>query len=105
VREDAKGLLLLSPRNNKTKDDEAKDMAEQLQAIIAATNQHIRTLHALGFSSTAKLFAIAKLDLLVRMHGISEHEFKAFCDALESGAGVANEAEVISFAASKPTKG
>jgi hypothetical protein len=51
------------------------------------------------------LFAIAKLDLLVRMHGISEHEFRAFCDALESGAGVANEAEVIDLAASKSTKG
>jgi hypothetical protein len=100
VREDAKGLLLLSPCNNKT-----KDMAEQLQAIIAATDQHIRTLHALGFSSTAKLFAMAKLDLLVRMHGISEHEFRAFCDALESGAGVANEAEVINLAASRSTKG
>ena len=80
-------------------------MAEQLQAIIAATDQHIRTLHALGFSSTAKLFAIAKLDLLVRMHGISEHEFRAFCDALEAGAGVANEAEVINLAASRSTKG
>ena len=100
MREDGKGLLLLSPRNNKT-----KDMAEQLQAIIVATNQHIRTLHALGFSSTAKLFAIAKLDLLVRMHGISEHEFRAFCDALEAGAGVANEAEVINLAASRSTKG
>jgi len=73
-------------------------MATQLQAIIAATNQHIRTLHALGLSSTAQMYAIAKLDLLMRMHGISEDEFKALREALEAGAGVACEAEVIDLA-------
>jgi hypothetical protein len=73
-------------------------MATQLQAIVAATNQHIRTLHALGLGSTAKIYAIAKLDLLMQMHGISEQEFKAFRDALESGAGVATEAELIDLA-------
>jgi hypothetical protein len=76
-------------------------MAKQLQAIITATNQHIRTLHALGFGSTARMFAIAKLDLLMQMHGISEGEFKAFRDALESGAGIASGAEVIDLAASR----
>ena len=79
-------------------------MAKQLQAIIAATNQHIRTLQALGLGNTAKMFAIARLDLLMQMHGISEEEFKTFCDLLESGAGVAKEAEVINLAASKSSK-
>ncbi len=76
-------------------------MAKQLQEIINATNQHIRTLQALGLGNTARMFAIARLDLLMQMHGISEQEFKAFCDVLESGVGVASEAQVISLAASK----
>jgi hypothetical protein len=76
-------------------------MAKQLQEIINATNQHIRTLQALGLGNTARMFAIARLDLLMQMHGISEEEFKAFCDVLESGVGVVSEAEVISLAASK----
>jgi hypothetical protein len=79
-------------------------MARQLQAIIAATDQHIRTLQALGLSSTARLFAIAKLDLVIRTHGISEGEFRAFCEALEQGAATAREAEVIDLAASKSGK-
>jgi hypothetical protein len=79
-------------------------MATQLQAIVAATNQHIRILHALGLGSTAKMFAIAKLDLLMQMHGISEDEFRAFREALESGAGVASEAEVIDLAACRSNK-
>jgi hypothetical protein len=79
-------------------------MAKQLQAIVTATNQHIRTLQALGLGNTARMFAIARLDLLMQMHGISDEEFKAFCDLLESGAGVASEAEVINLAASKSGK-
>jgi hypothetical protein len=79
-------------------------MARQLQDIVAVTNQHIRTLQALGLSGTAKLFAIARLDLLMNMHGISEQEFRAFCEALEQGAGTAREAEVIDLAASKSGK-
>jgi hypothetical protein len=79
-------------------------MARQLQAIIAATDQHIRALQALGLSSTARLFAIAKLDLMMRMHGISEAEFRAFCEALEQGAATARAAEVIDLAASKAGK-
>lgn len=74
------------------------DMARQLQAIITATDQHIRTLQALGLSGTAKLFAIAKLDLMMNMHGISEQEFRAFCEALEQGAATARKAEVIDLA-------
>ena len=79
-------------------------MAKQLQAIVTATNQHIRTLQALGLGKTAKMFAIARLDLLMQMHGISDEEFKAFCDLLESGAGMPNEAEVINLAATKSSK-
>ena len=79
-------------------------MATQLRAIVAATNQHIRTLHAPGLGSTARMYAIAKLDLLMQMHGVSEDEFKAFREALESGAGIAREAEVIDPATSRSNK-
>jgi hypothetical protein len=47
------------------------------------------------------MFAIAKLDLQARLHGISDDELSAFCEALESAVGVAREAEVIELASRK----
>jgi hypothetical protein len=58
-------------------------------------------LRAFGLEDTARIFAIARLDLQTRLHGISDDELEAFCEALESAAGVAREAEVIELASRK----
>jgi hypothetical protein len=78
-----------------------EDMPEQLQAIVAAVENHMRVLRTFGLEDTARMFAIAKLDLQARLHGISDDELSAFCEALESAVGVAREAEVIELASRK----
>jgi len=79
-------------------------MPEQLQAIISAAENHIRVLRAFGLEDTARIFAIAKLDLQTRLYGISDDELEAFCEALESAASFAREAEVIELASRKSRK-
>jgi hypothetical protein len=74
--------------------------AAVLQAIIEATNRHIKVLRSFGLDDTAKIFAIAKLDLQTKLHGISDEELEAFCQAVDLKRGL-SAAEVIDFAARK----
>jgi hypothetical protein len=78
-----------------------EDMPEQLQAIVSAVENHMRVLRTFGLNDTARMFAIAKLDLQARLHGISDDELSAFSEALESAVGVARQAEVIELASRK----
>jgi hypothetical protein len=77
--------------------------AAVLQAIIEATNQHIRVLRSFGLEDTAQIFAIAKLDLQTKLHDISDEELDAFCQAVDLKRGL-GAAEVIDFAARKYNK-
>jgi hypothetical protein len=77
--------------------------AAVLQAIIEATNRHIRMLQSFGLDDTAKIFAIAKLDLQTKLHDISDEELEAFCQAVDLKGGL-GAAEVIDFAARKSNK-
>ena len=52
-----------------------------LRDIVSALDEHIKVLRSFGFDDTAKIFAIAKLDLITRLHGISDEELEAFCAA------------------------
>jgi hypothetical protein len=52
-----------------------------LRDIVGALDEHIKVLRSFGFDDTAKIFAIAKLDLITRLHGISDEELEAFCAA------------------------
>jgi hypothetical protein len=81
-----------------------EDMSGRLQAIVSAVENHIKVLRAFGFDETAGIFAMAKLDLQTKLHGISDHELDAFCEALESAADVAREADVIELASRKARK-
>src|SRR5262245_65342301 len=54
-----------------------KDMAERLQAILATIDDHIDVLRRFGLDGTAHMLAIAKLDLQMRLHGISDDELNA----------------------------
>jgi hypothetical protein len=81
-----------------------EDMSEKLQAIVSAAENHIRVLRTLGFEDTAGMFAIAKLDLQTKLHGISDEELNAFCEALDAAAGLATKAEVIELASRRSRK-
>jgi hypothetical protein len=81
-----------------------EDMSDQLQAIISAAEKHISVLRTLGLEDTARIFAIAKLDLQMKLHGISDDELTAFCEAVAAAAGLATDADVIDLASRKARK-
>jgi hypothetical protein len=57
--------------------------AAQLQGIVASLGEHIDVLRACGLPEARQLLSIAKLDLQMRIYGISDEELHAFCAALE----------------------
>ncbi len=74
------------------------DMAERLQAILAAIDNHMEVLRGFGLGSTAQMLAIAKLDLQMRLHGISDEELSALCEVLDSSDRRLRGAKVIDLA-------
>ena len=56
----------------------------RLKEIAGTLERDIDDIEALGLDFTAELLRIAKLDLLMRIHGISEEELQAFGDALSA---------------------
>jgi UV DNA damage repair endonuclease len=79
------------------------DRAERLQAILAAIDNHIQALRDLGLDDTARILAIAKLDIQMKLHDISDEELKAFCEAVGSASHQLREAKVsdLRFRASR----
>jgi hypothetical protein len=77
-----------------------------LRAIVSALDEHIKVLRSVGLDETAKIFAIAKLDLMTRLHGISDEELEAFCAAQGSGRPKAETGTdvVVDLAARKRSK-
>ncbi len=80
-----------------------KDEAARLQAIVDATDQHIAELRSSGLQETAKIFAVAKLDLQTKLHGISDEELDVFCEMLKASRGL-GRADVIDLASRKAKK-
>jgi len=80
-----------------------QDRAARLQAIIDATDQHIAELRSFGLNDSAKIFAVAKLELQTKLHDISEEELYAFCQLLR-GQEAPGSADVIDLAARKAGK-
>jgi hypothetical protein len=60
-----------------------RDTTAQLQGIVASLGEHIDVLRACGLPEARQLLSIAKLDLQMRIYGISDEELHAFCAALE----------------------
>lgn|GEM_PF-2690005 len=61
------------------------DRTERLNAIVAALNDYIEVVRAYELDETAALLRMAKLDLQMRIHDISDEELQALCEALERG--------------------
>lgn len=55
----------------------------RLSDIVAALDAHIRDIRKLGLKQPALLLEMAKLDLQMRIHDISDVELNALCKAME----------------------
>jgi hypothetical protein len=75
-----------------------ENSTERLQTILAAIDDHIRTLRGFGLDRTAKLLAVAKLDLQMQLNGISDEELKELCKTLDSAGYRAPRAQVVDLA-------
>jgi hypothetical protein len=66
------------------------NMDGPLERAIATLNGLIDTAKAHGLGNSALFLEMAKLQVQLDFHGITDEEFAALCDALESGAFAAN---------------
>jgi len=57
---------------------------ERLERAIASIDQLIVQVGEAGLRHSGLFLEMAKLQLQLDLHGITDHEFNAFCDALES---------------------
>jgi hypothetical protein len=80
------------------------ETADRLRGIVASLNEHIDVLRACGLSDARQLLSIAKLDLQMRIHGISDEELRAFCEALEMQDRPNLTAEILAFRPRKKNK-
>jgi hypothetical protein len=59
-------------------------MAEQLHSIVTALDAHMELLRGCGFEETVALLAMAKLDLQMKIYGISDEELRELCTYIEA---------------------
>jgi hypothetical protein len=58
------------------------DRTERLNGIVAALNDFIDVVRAYDLEDTAALLRMAKLDLQMHIHDISDEELQALCEAV-----------------------
>ena len=76
-------------------------MAEKrrkLHDLVSALDAHIGTVRAEGLDHTATLLAMAKLDLQMQIHGISDAELRALSDAVAAAPTATTDSDVIDLA-------
>lgn len=56
--------------------------SQRLHDLVTALEAHIGTARAEGLQYTAALLAMAKLDLQMTIHGITDAELRALSDAV-----------------------
>lgn len=56
---------------------------EELRRAVSTLAGFIDLTESCGLDDTARFLAMARLSLLMELNGISEHELRAFSDALE----------------------
>jgi hypothetical protein len=60
--------------------------AERLERAVATLNDLIALTRDCDLHETAQFIAMAKLNLLMELNGVTEEEFHALCAKLEAGA-------------------
>jgi hypothetical protein len=68
-------------------------MDERLEAAVATLNELIERVGACGLRQSVLFLEMAQLQLKLDLNGVTDDEFGAFCDALESGALPASPAQ------------
>ena len=58
---------------------------ERLEQAVATLNGLIELMHANGRGDSVLFLEMAKLQVQLDLHGITDEEFCALCDALEDG--------------------
>ena len=61
------------------------DRTERLNGIVEALTEYIDVVRAYDMDGTATLLGMAKLDLQMHIHDISDEEVQALCDVVEAG--------------------
>ena len=70
----------------------------RLHDLVTALDAHIGTVRAEGLGHTATLLAMAKLDLQMQIHGISDAELRALSDAVAAAPMPARDTGIIDLA-------
>jgi hypothetical protein len=80
------------------------EMLEQLREMAATLGTQIDIARRHGLKDTALLLSMAKLDIDLKIHGISEGELRALTDVLEARRAESASATVIDLMARKAGK-
>jgi hypothetical protein len=62
------------------------DRGERLERAVATLDGLIELARSLDLRDSAQFLAMARLNLLIDLNGITDHEFRSFCGALEGAA-------------------
>ena len=74
------------------------DTADRLAGIVASLNEHMDELDSCGLREARQLLSVVKLDLQMRIHGISDDELHALCEVLEQQQYRQLPSNVVAFA-------
>jgi hypothetical protein len=72
-----------------------KEIADQLREMAAVLEQQIAIAKRFGLGDTAMLLRMAKLEVELKLHGISEEELRALTEVLEARLAESAGATVI----------
>lgn len=61
------------------------DLTDHFDAMLRTLDRYIGMTTACGFTDTARLLSMAKLDLQMRIHGIDDSEIQELARMLEAG--------------------
>lgn len=79
-------------------------MDERLERAVATLNELIGLIGGCGLGQSAMFLEMARLQLKLDLHGITDEEFGAFCTALENGTLTRNSGERAPVAHPRPRR-
>jgi len=74
----------------------------RLKSILESLDRHIEEIEQLRLPDTARLLAIARLDLQMKIHGVSDDELTSFCSVIETRDQLAEDMPEVSDTPGRP---
>jgi hypothetical protein len=74
----------------------------RLELLIAALDAHIETVRVAGLAHAGALLAMAKLELQMHVHGITDAELRALSEAITARPAPTAETDIIDLATRRP---